>query len=85
MQKLKTAKEIGEILNLNPQRIYELTRQGLIPHVVIGVRQYRYSEIEIENWLQKGGNSAQKSSSLRDISRQPFSEIDNAGNRLPED
>jgi len=72
MQKLKTAKEISEILNLNPQRIYELTRRGLIPHVVIGIRQYRYSEVEIEKWLKKGGNRDEKSISFPDISGQQF-------------
>ena len=60
MQKLKTAKEISEVLNLSQQRIYELTRRGLIPHVRIGHRQYRYIESEIEEWLRKGGNSAEK-------------------------
>ncbi len=56
MQKLKTAKEISELLNLNQQRIYELTRRDLIPHIKIGNRQYRYSEVEIEKWLIEGGN-----------------------------
>ena len=41
--KLLTVKEVGEILDLKPARIYELTREKKIPFVQIGERQYRYS------------------------------------------
>lgn len=56
MEKLKTAKEISEVLNLNTQRIYELTRRNLLPHIKIAERQYRYSQSAIEQWVQSGGN-----------------------------
>ena len=55
MEKLKTAKEISELLNLNPQRIYELTRRDLLPHIQIADRQYRYSESAIQKWIDEGG------------------------------
>ncbi len=54
--KLLTVKEVGEILDLKPARIYELTREKKIPFVQIGERQYRYSEAALLNWIEKGGN-----------------------------
>ena len=58
-QKLLTVKEVGEILDLKPARIYELTRERKIPFVQIGERQYRYSETALTNWIENGGNQAQ--------------------------
>lgn len=55
-QKLLTVKEVGEILDLKPARIYELTREKKIPFVQIGERQYRYSETALLNWIDGGGN-----------------------------
>ena len=55
-QKLLTVKEVSEILDLKPARIYELTREKKIPFVQIGERQYRYSETALLNWIERGGN-----------------------------
>ncbi len=55
-QKLLTVKEVGEILDLKPARIYELTREKKIPFVQIGERQYRYSEPALRCWIDNGGN-----------------------------
>ncbi len=55
-QKLLTVKEVSEILDLKPVRIYELTREKKIPFVQIGDRQYRYSEPALTNWIERGGN-----------------------------
>ena len=55
-QKLLTVKEVSEIWDLKPARIYELTRQKKIPFVQIGDRQYRYSETALQNWIDRGGN-----------------------------
>lgn len=55
-QKLLTVKEVSEILDLKPARIYELTRQKKIPFVQIGERQYRYSSTALTNWIEQGGN-----------------------------
>ena len=57
-QKLLTVKEVSEILDLKPARIYELTREKKIPFVQIGERQYRYSETALLNWIDGGGNQA---------------------------
>lgn len=54
--KLLTVKQVGEILDLKPARIYELTRERKIPFVQIGERQYRYSETALTNWIENGGN-----------------------------
>ncbi len=54
--KLLTVKEVGEILDLKPARIYELTREKKIPFVQIGERQYRYSKQALINWIDNGGN-----------------------------
>ena len=54
--KLLTVKEVGEILDLKPARIYELTREKKIPFVQIGERQYRYSEAALVSWIENGGN-----------------------------
>ncbi len=54
--KLLTVKEVGEILDLKPARIYSLTREKKIPFVQIGERQYRYSETALANWIENGGN-----------------------------
>lgn len=59
-QKLLTVKEVSKILDLKPARIYELTREGKIPFVKIGERQYRYSEMALTNWIENGGNTEQK-------------------------
>jgi excisionase family DNA binding protein len=55
-QKLMTVKEVSQILDLKPARIYELTRQKKIPFVQIGERQYRYSEAALLAWIESGGN-----------------------------
>jgi excisionase family DNA binding protein len=55
-QKLLTVKEVSEILDLKPARVYELTRERKIPFVQIGERQYRYSETALTNWIENGGN-----------------------------
>jgi len=57
-QKLLTVKEVSEILDLKPARVYELTREKKIPFVQIGERQYRYSEAALLNWIENGGNQA---------------------------
>lgn len=54
--KLLTVKEVGEILDLKPARIYELCREKSIPFILIGQRQYRFSNTALENWINKGGN-----------------------------
>ena len=62
-QKLLTVKEVSQILDLKPARIYELTREKKLPFVQIGERQYRYSETALMNWIDNGGNQAKQNAS----------------------
>ena len=62
-QKLLTVKEVSQILDLKPARIYELTREKKIPFVQIGDRQYRYSETALQNWIENGGNQVKQNAS----------------------
>lgn len=56
-QKLLTVLEVSEILHLKPARIYELCRRDKnFPVVLIGERQYRFSETALMNWVERGGN-----------------------------
>lgn len=54
--KLISARDVAEWLDLDIQRIYELTRDGHIPFVRIGDRQYRYSITAIQRWIEAGGS-----------------------------
>lgn len=56
LEKLMTAKDITEVFGIELQRVYELTRKKLLPHVVLGERQYRYSRQAIERFIENGGN-----------------------------
>lgn len=56
-QKLLTVKEVAELFDLKPARVYELCRTDKnFPVVVIGERQYRFSEQALQNWIKRGGN-----------------------------
>lgn len=52
--KLLTMGEVANILNVTPQRAYELARAGLLPTVKLG-RQVRVDEARLSDWIQKGG------------------------------
>lgn len=54
--RLLTVNEVCRLYGFKPARIYQLTRDGLIPFVLIGERQYRYSESAIEEFISRGGN-----------------------------
>ena len=53
--RLLDAKEVAEILQVNVQRVYELTRQGILPSIRIGPRQIRYEETRLMQWIEHGG------------------------------
>jgi excisionase family DNA binding protein len=55
--KLLTAQEVAMILKVSPERVYELARQQSIPSVRIGERQVRFSEIAIQQWIERGGTT----------------------------
>ena len=62
-EKLLKVNDVGELLDLKPARIYELTREKKIPFVQIGERQYRYSETALTNWIDNGGNQVKQNAS----------------------
>jgi excisionase family DNA binding protein len=53
--RLLDAKEVAEILQVNVQRVYELTRQGILPSIRIGPRQIRFVETRLMQWIEHGG------------------------------
>lgn len=56
-QKLLTVKEVSEMLDLKPARIYELCREDkTFPVILIGQRQYRFSEPALSSWIENGGS-----------------------------
>ena len=57
LPKLITAPELAEKFDsISRDRLYELAREGLIPHVKIG-RSVRFSAQAIAAWLENGGTS----------------------------
>lgn len=54
--RLLKAREVAEMLGLKLTRIYELTRTRRMPFVLLGDRQYRYSEAAIQRWIDGGGS-----------------------------
>lgn len=50
--RLLDAKEVAEILQVNVQRTYELTRQGVLPSVRIGPKQIRFEETRLMQWIE---------------------------------
>jgi predicted DNA-binding transcriptional regulator AlpA len=53
--RLLDAKEVAEILQVNVQRIYELTRLGIPPSVRIAPKQFRFEETRLMQWIEHGG------------------------------
>jgi hypothetical protein len=53
---LLTAKEVAAEWQIPLARVYELTRQGLIPCLKLGVRQLRYDPEKLRDWKARGGN-----------------------------
>ena len=50
--RLLIAAEVAERLRLPTDRVYALTRSGVIPHVRLG-RSYRYRDEAIDRWLEQ--------------------------------
>lgn len=53
---LKDAKWVAETFDLPLQRIYELSRRGILPSVRI-LRQYRYDPQALAEWAKRGGTA----------------------------
>jgi len=52
--KLLLVTEVARILNISPERTYELVRIGALPAVRIG-RQLRIDPVVLAEWVRKGG------------------------------
>jgi excisionase family DNA binding protein len=48
--RLLTAKEVGELLQLNTSWVLDAARRNAIPHIRLG-RYVRFRRIDIETWL----------------------------------
>jgi excisionase family DNA binding protein len=48
--------EVARILDISEQRVYELCRRGILPHVRIG-RQIRIDKKVLEKWIEGGGQA----------------------------
>ncbi len=55
-ESLLTAEQVGVLLQVPRSRIYELAREGILPHVRIG-RQIRVSAGALEKWIADGGHA----------------------------
>jgi excisionase family DNA binding protein len=55
--RLIKAKEAAELLDLRLPRLYELTRQRLIPSVRVGEKAIRFDEAALKEFIQRGGIS----------------------------
>ncbi len=51
---LKTADYPAQILDCDINKIYDLCRRKMIPHIKVG-RLYRFDEDALEVWIQSGG------------------------------
>jgi excisionase family DNA binding protein len=49
------APEAAKMLDIRLARLYELTRQRIVPAVRIGSKQLRYDRETLREWIQKGG------------------------------
>ena len=58
---LITAKEASQILGIRLARLYELTRQRLIPCVKLGEKAIRFDETALKEFIQRGGIRANTS------------------------
>jgi excisionase family DNA binding protein len=54
------ADEAAQILRVDRQRLYELCRTKQIPFILLGQRQYRFSRLKLERWLENGGSQQTK-------------------------
>ena len=65
-KRLMTAKEVAKETGLKLSRVYQLSREGKIPMVVIGDRQYVYPEARILAWLGIAEDTAAGPSEVTD-------------------
>lgn len=52
MERLMTAKQVSELIEVRPSTIYQWVHFGLIPHVKIG-KCVRFKKDELLRWIDK--------------------------------
>ena len=55
-KKLVGAQDVAEMLDVSVQRVYDLARQNLLPHVRLG-RIVKFDLDRIEQWIADGGQA----------------------------
>jgi excisionase family DNA binding protein len=63
--RLLTAKQVADVLQVTLARVYEMSRENLLPTVRLG-RQVRYEEEALRNWIRAGGCARPDSDAVRD-------------------
>ncbi len=56
MSKLLKADEVAEMLEVSEDRVYQLVRENILPHVRLG-RQVRFSTDALTNFIASGGKT----------------------------
>lgn len=52
-----TARELAAVFKLNPQTLYRLARQGMIPAIRIGKKSLRFDPFQVREALQPQGTA----------------------------
>ena len=52
MERLMTAKQVGELIEVKPATVYQWVHIGLIPYVKIG-KSVRFKKDELFRWIDK--------------------------------
>jgi excisionase family DNA binding protein len=55
-KRLMDAVETGKFFGIQPQRIYDMARKGILPVVRLG-RQIRFDQDQLEKWISEGGKA----------------------------
>jgi len=55
-RRLLATEEVAEVLAVKPARVYELCRQGILPHVKLG-RQVRVDKVALDEFITGGGKA----------------------------
>ncbi len=55
-RRLLRVPEVARILDISEQRVYEMARQGLLPHVRLG-RQIRIDHRALDDFIGQGGQA----------------------------
>ncbi len=64
---LRKVEFVAQELGVSEQRVYELVRKGFFPPGVVtrlGVRQIRFNEEALRDWILSGGAKTYKTSTL---------------------